>query len=97
MLDRGVWRYSRHPNYFFEWILWCGFAVLGLGGPWGWIGLAAPALMLYTIVFVTGIPPTEAQALASRGEDYRAYKARTPMLLPIPRRRVSAAAPLQSA
>ncbi len=82
----GLWRYSRHPNYFFEWILWCGFGVLGLGGPWGWAGLLAPALILYTIVFVTGIPPTEAQAVASRGEDYRAYQRTTSPFVPWPPR-----------
>jgi len=82
----GLWRYSRHPNYFFEWILWCGFGVLGLAGPWGWIGLAAPALMIYTIVFVTGIPPTEAQAVASRGEDYRSYQRTTSPFVPWPPR-----------
>lgn len=83
----GLWRYSRHPNYFFEWILWCGFGVLGLSGPWGWAGLAAPALMLYTIIFVTGIPPTEAQAAASRGDDYRAYQRTTSPFFPWPPRR----------
>jgi steroid 5-alpha reductase family enzyme len=82
----GLWRYSRHPNYFFEWVLWCGFGVLGLTGPWGWAGLAAPALMLYTIVFVTGIPPTEAQAVASRGDDYREYQRTTSPFVPWPPR-----------
>ena len=82
----GLWRYSRHPNYFFEWILWCGFGVLGLAGPLGWLGLAAPALMLYTIVFVTGILPTEAQAVASRGDDYRAYQRTTSPFVPWPPR-----------
>lgn len=82
----GLWRYSRHPNYFFEWIIWCGFGVLGLTGPWGWTGLVAPALMLYSIVFVTGIPPTEAQAVASRGDDYRAYQRTTSPFVPWPPR-----------
>lgn len=83
----GLWRYSRHPNYFFEWILWCGFGLLGLASPWGWCGLAAPLLMLVTIVFVTGIPPTEAQALATRGDDYRAYRRLTSAFVPWPPRR----------
>jgi steroid 5-alpha reductase family enzyme len=78
----GLWRYSRHPNYFFEWILWCGFGVFGLAGPWGWLGLVAPLIMLMTILFVTGIPPTEAQALASRGEDYRRYQQTTSAFIP---------------
>lgn len=83
----GLWRYSRHPNYFFEWILWCGFGALGLVAPWGWVGLVAPLLILYFIVFVTGIPPTEAQALASRGDDYRAYQRTTSAFVPWPPRR----------
>nr|MEE4268151.1 DUF1295 domain-containing protein [Candidatus Krumholzibacteria bacterium] len=83
----GLWRYSRHPNYFFEWMLWCGFGVLGLAGPWGWAGLVAPALILYSIVFVTGIPPTEAQALLSRGDDYRDYQKTTSPFIPWPPRK----------
>ncbi len=83
----GLWRMSRHPNYFFEWILWCGFGLLGFAAPWGWTGLAAPLLILCSIVFVTGIPPTEAQALASRGDDYRAYQRTTSAFVPWPPRR----------
>ena len=83
----GLWRYSRHPNYFFERILWCGFVVLGLAGPAGWLGLSAPLVMLVFILFVTGIPPTEAQALASRGADYRRYQRTTSPFVPwFPRR-----------
>ena len=71
---RGLWGVSRHPNYFFEWIVWCGFGAAALNGPHGWAGLLAPALMLLFILKITGIPPTEAQALRSRGEDYRRYQ-----------------------
>lgn len=84
---RGLWRYSRHPNYFFEWILWCGFAALAWSAPWGWAGLVGPAVILVSILFVTGIPPTEAQALASRGEDYRRYQRTTSPFVPWPPRR----------
>jgi steroid 5-alpha reductase family enzyme len=83
----GLWRYSRHPNYFFEWMLWCGFGVLGLVAPVGWLGLLAPLVMLGSILFVTGIPPTEAQALASRGDDYRHYQRTTSAFVPWPPRR----------
>jgi steroid 5-alpha reductase family enzyme len=78
----GLWRASRHPNYFFEWVIWCGFAVLALGNPWGWLGLLAPATLLFFILKVTGIPPTEAQALKSRGEDYRRYQRTTSPFFP---------------
>jgi steroid 5-alpha reductase family enzyme len=86
----GLWRYSRHPNYFFEWIIWCGFGILGLGVSGSWLGLIAPALMLLFILKITGIPPTEAQALRSRGEDYRRYQETTSPFIPwFPRKEVS--------
>ncbi len=78
----GLWRYSRHPNYFFQWLLWCGYASFALAAPWGWLGLASPLAMLCLILFVTGIPPTEAQALRSRGDDYRAYQRTTSAFFP---------------
>ncbi len=83
----GLWRYSRHPNYFFEWLIWCAFALLALGSPLGWIALLAPASLLYLVLFVTGIPPTEAQAIRSRGDDYRRYQRETSPFVPwFPRR-----------
>jgi len=79
---RGLWRYSRHPNYFFEWLIWCAYAPLALGTPLWWTALLGPALLLFLLLKVSGIPPTEAQALASRGEDYRAYQCSTPAFFP---------------
>ena len=55
---------------------------MALAAPWGWIGLLSPLLILYLILFVTGIPPTEQQALASRGEDYRRYQRETSAFIP---------------
>jgi steroid 5-alpha reductase family enzyme len=78
----GLWRYSRHPNYFFQWVGWIAFALVALAAPWGWIALYAPALMLYLIVFVTGIPPSEEAALKSRGEDFRRYQRETSAFVP---------------
>jgi steroid 5-alpha reductase family enzyme len=54
--DVGLWRYSRHPNYFFEWLIWVAFFVFALGSPWGWIGIIGPASILYLLLRVTGIP-----------------------------------------
>jgi steroid 5-alpha reductase family enzyme len=83
----GLWNYSRHPNYFFEWLVWVGFATFGIASPWGVFGLISPALILYFLLGVTGIPATEAQALRSRGEEYRAYQLRTSAFVPwFPRR-----------
>jgi steroid 5-alpha reductase family enzyme len=78
----GLWKYSRHPNYFFEWLLWVGYAVFAIGSPWGWLGLSSPALLLYFLLGVTGIPATEAQALRSRGNEYRAYQRTTSSFVP---------------
>ena len=91
--DAGLWRWSRHPNYFFEWLGWLAYPVMGLavGYPWGWASLLAPIFMYWILVHVTGIPPLEAQMLRSRGERYRAYQSRTSMFFPLPPREGMAA------
>lgn len=78
----GWWRYSRHPNYFFEWLHWWSYVALATGSPFWWVALLAPAAMLYILLWVTGIPPTEAQAVARRGEDYRRYQRTTSAFVP---------------
>jgi steroid 5-alpha reductase family enzyme len=84
--DIGLWRWSRHPNYFFEWFGWLAYPViaLSLSYPWGLASLLAPVLMYWILVYVTGIPPLEAQMLRSRGENYRAYQLRTSKFFPLP-------------
>ncbi|CAL75024.1 conserved hypothetical protein; putative membrane protein [Bradyrhizobium sp. ORS 278] len=84
--DIGLWRWSRHPNYFFEWMCWLAYPViaLSLDNPWGLASLLAPLLMYYILVHVTGIPPLEEQMLRSRGDRYRAYQARTSAFFPLP-------------
>lgn len=85
----GLWRYSRHPNYFFEWIHWWAYLPLALGSSFWWISLIVPLLLLYFVLRVTGIPPTEAQALASRGDEYRRYQQTTSVFIPwFPRKEV---------
>lgn len=78
----GLWKYSRHPNYFFEWLIWIGYAVFAISSPWGWLGLLSPALILYFLLGVTGIPATEEQALRTRGNEYRAYQRTTSAFVP---------------
>lgn len=78
----GLWRYSRHPNYFFQSLTWLAYALVAVVAPWGWIGFASPALILYLILFVTGVPPAEEQALKSRGDDYRRYQRETSVFIP---------------
>jgi steroid 5-alpha reductase family enzyme len=84
VMDRGLWRYSRHPNYFFEWLIWCSFALFALTAPYGWVALLSPALMLWFLLRVTGIPATEEQSLRSRGEAYRRYQETTSAFVPLP-------------
>lgn len=78
----GLWNYSRHPNYFFEWLIWVGYATFAIASPWGWLGLLSPALILYFLLGVTGIPATEEQALRSRGDQYREYQKTTSAFIP---------------
>lgn len=84
---RGLWGWSRHPNYFFEWTFWWAFVAFGIAGPLGWLTLLAPATMLLFLLFITGIPPTEARAVASRGEAYRRYQREVSAFVPLPPRR----------
>ena len=78
----GLWRYSRHPNYFFEWLVWVAYALYAVASPWGWFALVSPAVMLYLLFRVTGIPATEAQAIRTKGDDYRRYQATTSVFIP---------------
>lgn len=83
----GLWAWSRHPNYFFEWLIWVSYAVFALASPWGYLGLLSPLLIYYFVNHVTGIPPTEAQALRSRGEAYAKYQREVSAFFPLPPRR----------
>src|SRR6516225_5295513 len=84
--DVGLWRWSRHPNYFFEWFCWLAYPVIALSlhYPWGFASLLAPVFMYWILVYVTGIPPLEEQMLRSRGDLYRAYQLRTSKFFPLP-------------
>jgi steroid 5-alpha reductase family enzyme len=88
----GLWRLSRHPNYFFEWFGWLAYPVIAipftapLSYPWSLATLLAPIFMYWILVHVTGIPPLEAQMLRSRGSAYRDYQARTSNFFPLPPR-----------
>lgn len=83
----GLWRYSRHPNYFFEWLHWFTYVALSIGAPNAWLSLLGPVLMGASLRWVTGIPFVEQQALRSRGEDYRRYQRETSAFFPwFPRR-----------
>ncbi len=89
--DVGLWRWSRHPNYFFEWFGWLAYPVIALSGSyaWGWASLLGPALIYVLLVYVSGIPPLEEHMLASRGERFRAYQRRTSPFFPLPPKRIA--------
>lgn len=78
----GLWGYSRHPNYFFEWLIWCAFFLFALGSPYGWVAAYCPLLMLWFLYKVTGIPATEEHSLQSKGEEYRRYQRTTSAFVP---------------
>jgi steroid 5-alpha reductase family enzyme len=78
----GLWRYSRHPNYFFESLTWWAYFFVALSSPYGWVTLLCPLLMLSFLWKVTGIPLTEEYALKSKGEAYREYQRTTNAFIP---------------
>jgi steroid 5-alpha reductase family enzyme len=89
----GLWGWSRHPNYFFEFLGWVAyplFAIDAQGGnpwggyPWGWLAISAPVFMYWLLVHVSGIPPLEQQMLRSRGDAFRNYQARVSAFIPLP-------------
>lgn len=86
----GPWRYSRHPNYFGEWLVWCGISAIAMPAPHGELALLAPSLMFVLIRFVSGVPWAERQSLKSRGDDYRAYQRETNCFFPWWPRRIDA-------
>ena len=78
----GLWRLSRHPNYFFEWIHWWAYVIAAIGAPGWWMTLISPAIISFFLLRVTGIPATERQALRSRGDAYREYQRTTSASVP---------------
>lgn len=78
----GLWSWSRHPNYFFEWLHWFSYVFLAVGSHLFLLSLAGPVVMLAFLYRVSGIPWTEQQALRSRGDDYRDYQRQVSAFFP---------------
>jgi steroid 5-alpha reductase family enzyme len=78
----GLWRYSRHPNYFFEWCHWFTYVALAVGSPTQAISWLGPLTMYIFLRWISGVPYTEMQALRTRGDDYRQYQRSTSMFFP---------------
>jgi steroid 5-alpha reductase family enzyme len=89
IFDDGLWRLSRHPNYFFEWVFWLAFPFFAVdldgGYESGWLALVAPVCMYLLLVHITGIPPLEHHMVAKHGDAYRNYQARTRAFFPLPK------------
>lgn len=79
-MNRGLWRYSRHPNYFGEVVMWWGLFVLALSAPWGWLAMIGPLTITVLILFVSGIPMTE--KLMENNPEFARYKQGTSIFIP---------------
>ena len=84
--NHGLWFYSRHPNYFFEWLVWVAYFLIALPSDGGWISFICPLAMLYFLLKVTGIPYTEAHMLKSKGEVFARYQETTSAFFPLPKK-----------
>lgn len=80
---RGLWYYSRHPNYFFECLHWLAYPLLAAGSAWWWLSLGSPLVMAFLLLRLSGVPLTEAQSARSR-PGYAEYIRTTSMLIPWP-------------
>jgi len=86
VMNRGLWAWTRHPNYFGDFLVWWGFALVALSVPYGWIGIFGAALMSFFLLRVSGVPLME-KGLAERKPDYADYVARTSPFFPWPPKR----------
>ena len=80
IMDRGVWHYSRHPNYFGEVTMWWGIYIMALSVPWGWASIIGPLTISYIILFVSGVPMTE--RFMENNPAFAEYKRRTSAFIP---------------
>jgi len=80
--EKGLWNYSRHPNYFFQFFIWISVLIFALPSPYGWLAVICPISIGYLIFKVTGIPMTEEQSIRSKGELYKEYQRTTSAFVP---------------
>lgn len=78
----GLWYYSRHPNYFFEWLQWCAYVVMSIGLPNAALTWVGPCAMGVALAKVSGVPHAEAQSERRLGAAYRQYQRTTNALIP---------------
>lgn len=85
VLDRGLWAYSRHPNYFGEVVLWTGIALLGVAAG-AWWALVSPLMVLVVVVRISGVRVMDDHLILTRGDQYERYVHTTSALVPMPKR-----------
>jgi len=90
VIETGLWAWSRHPNYFFQWLGWLAYPIIALdpAQPMTWLSLAAPAVMYGLLRYVSGVPPLEDAMLRSRGDTFRDYQRRVSVFFPLPSKKV---------
>lgn len=86
LMISGLWRYTRHPNYFGEATQWWGIWLLSLAVPFGWLTIIAPITITYLLLFVSGVPLTEKRFASRAG--WADYRKRTSKFLPLPPKKV---------
>ncbi len=82
--QEGLWHYSRHPNYFFEWLHWWAYVLIGYGSDYWILSWSGLIVMYVFITRITGVPYVEQQSLRSKGDAYRAYQQTTSSFFPMP-------------
>lgn len=89
VMDRGLWGWSRHPNYFFQWLGWLAYPLIALdpSQPVTFLSFTAPLVMFGLLRYVSGVPPLEEAMLKSRGDLFRAYQNRVSVFFPLPPRK----------
>ena len=84
--DTGLWAWSRHPNYFFEFLAWCCYPVIAISADWwpGWLALTGAAFMFWLLRYVSGVPPLEDAMRRSRPGPFAEYQRRVSIFFPWP-------------
>lgn len=89
-ISTGLWKYSRHPNYFGEIIIWCGIFIFSIPylSSFLWLSIISPLFITFILIFISGIPPLEKRydEKYKKDKDYENYKKATSVLVPIPRK-----------
>ncbi|MCJ7485156.1 MAG: DUF1295 domain-containing protein [Candidatus Aminicenantes bacterium] len=81
IMDKGLWRYSRHPNYFGESLMWWGIYLVALEVPYGWLTVVSPVLITFLLVRVSGVPMLEKKYAGNA--EFQAYARRTSAFVPL--------------